>query len=68
MDDLFYDTCNYIMDTHLLLASHSSVPASQSAAASVMLASLLYHVSTIGKLMATEGSYLNSIIFRQYRR
>jgi len=45
MDDLFYDTCNYIMDTHLLLASHSCVPASQSAAASVLLSSLLYYVS-----------------------
>merc|ERR1719232_1876818 len=45
MDDLFYDTCNYIMDNHLLLASHSCVPASQSATASVLLSSLLYYVS-----------------------
>jgi len=45
IDDLFYDTCNYIMDCHLLLPNHSCVPASQSAAASVLLASLLYHVS-----------------------
>ena len=49
MDDLFYDTCNYIMDTHLLLASHSCVPASQSAAASVLLSSLLYYVSANGR-------------------
>merc|ERR550534_740773 len=45
MDEFFYDTCNYIMDTHLLLAIHSCIPASQSAAASVLLSSLLYYVS-----------------------
>jgi len=45
MDDLFYDTCNFIMDTHLLLANHSCFPASQSAGASILLSSLLYYVS-----------------------
>ena len=51
MDELFYDTCNYVMDSHLVLASHSCAPASQSAAASVLLSSLLYHLSSNGKSM-----------------
>jgi len=45
MDELFYDTCNYIMDSHLLISTHSCAPASQSAAASVLLSSLLYFIS-----------------------
>ena len=61
MDDLFYDTCNYIMDTHLLLASHSCVPASQSAAASVLLSSLLYYVSANGK--SSKDSITPNIYF-----
>ena len=52
MDEFFYDTCNFIMDTHLLLAIHSCIPASQSAAASVLLSSLLYYVSANGKFMS----------------
>ena len=36
------------MDCQLLLHNHSCVPTSQSAAASVLLASLLYHVSDNG--------------------
>ena len=51
MDELFYDTCNYVMDSHLVLASHSCAPASQSAAASVLLSSLLYYISSNGTFM-----------------
>ena len=36
-DPEFYSTCTYILDTHLVIATHSCSPASHSAAAAVLL-------------------------------
>ena len=58
MDELFYDTCNYIMDSHLLLSTHSCAPASQSAAASVLLSSLLYFTSANGEFMLRKSQHI----------
>ena len=49
-DPEFYSTCTYILDTHLVIATHSCSPASHSAAAAVLLASLLYHESVNGNV------------------
>ena len=60
MDDFYYDTCNYILDSHLILAKHSCVPTSQLAAASIMLASLLYNVSANGKSNLSKPPFIVS--------
>ena len=54
-DPEFYSTCTYILDTHLVIATHSCSPASHSAAAAVLLASLLYHESANGECIGTSS-------------
>jgi len=44
-DDKFYETCNYILDSHLAVFTHSCQPPSSTAASAVMLANLLYNLA-----------------------
>jgi len=45
-DDQFYETCSFIIDTHLVLPDHSCILPSELAGSAVLLAQLLYKLSS----------------------
>jgi len=53
-DDQFYETCSFIVDTHLVLPHHSCILPSELAGSAVLLAQLLYNLSS-----ASGGTYVS---------
>merc|ERR1712112_328811 len=45
-DEQFYETCSFIIDTHLVLPDHSCILPSELAGSAVLLAQLLYKLSS----------------------